>query len=115
MTTLSASNQGQPQTRFFDTYTRWMLGVMCALLLCVFASARYMSSHQMKGEGTDDGVNNMATQVTHGEHHPFIELPGDSELAAFSIANFFAGLIVGYHWLQLFGAGAVAAANKKEE
>jgi cobalt/nickel transport protein len=30
-------------------------------------------------------------------------LPGDAELSAFSVANFFAGLIVGYHWLRLFG------------
>ncbi|BEV71939.1 MULTISPECIES: hypothetical protein [unclassified Paludibacterium] len=91
------------QNRFFDGFTRCMLAVMCALLLFIFVSARYMSAHQMEAAGTDDHVNNLATQVTQRDHHPFLELPGDAQVGAFSVANFFAGLIVGYHWLRLFG------------
>lgn len=92
----------QPE-RFFDGFTRAMLGAMVVFLLAIFASASYMSHHKMEAAGTDDRVNNMATVVTRGEHHPFIDLPGDAQLGAFSIANFFAGIIVGYHWLRLFG------------
>ena len=80
-----------------------MLAAMVVLLLGVFASASYMSRHKLEAAGTDDRVNTMATAVSHRAHHPFIDLPGDAQLGAFSIANFFAGIIVGYHWLRLFG------------
>ena len=90
--------------RFFDGFTKVMLATMIFIELCIFASASYMSHHKLTGIGTDDVVNNLATSTkVNGEHHPFIELPGDSELSAFSVANFFAGLIVGYNWLRLFG------------
>ena len=91
--------------RFFDGFTKMMLAIMIVIELAIFASASYMSRHKMTGIGTDDVVNNLATATkVHGEHHPFVELPGDSEVSAFSVANFFAGLIVGYNWLRLFGA-----------
>jgi cobalt/nickel transport protein len=100
----SPSRPGQPQPeRFFDGFTRAMLITMVLLLMGIFASASYMSQHKMAATGTDDKVNNLATVATHGEHHPFIELPGDAQLGAFSVANFFAGIIVGYQWLRLFG------------
>jgi cobalt/nickel transport protein len=50
----------------------------------------------------------------NGEHHPFVELPGDSELSAFSVANFFAGMIVGYHWVRLFGSKPQPGAKKED-
>jgi cobalt/nickel transport protein len=100
----SGTSQIPPQAeRFFDGFTRAVLGTMVVILLGIFASASYMSRHEMKAAGTDDRVNNLATEVGHRQHHPFIELPGDSQLGAFSVANFFAGIIVGYHWLRLFG------------
>jgi cobalt/nickel transport protein len=90
--------------RFFDGFTRVMLVTMILIELAIFASASYMSHHKLKGTGTDDIVNNLATATkVNGEHHPFVQLPGDSELSAFSVANFFAGLIVGYNWVKLFG------------
>jgi len=90
---------------FFDGFTKMMLIIMIVMELAIFASAKYMSSHKMAGGGTDDLVNNLASATkVNGEHHPFVELPGDSELSAFSVANFFAGVIVGYNWLRLFGA-----------
>lgn len=90
---------------FFDGFTKVMLAVMIVMELAIFASASYMSHHKLTGTGTDDIVNNLATATkVNGEHHPFVELPGDSELSAFSVANFFAGVIVGYNWLKLFGA-----------
>jgi cobalt/nickel transport protein len=62
-----------------------------------------MSAHEMKGVGTDDIVNDLGSAAAHTKHHPVVELPGDAELSAFSVANFFCGMIVGYHWLKLFG------------
>jgi cobalt/nickel transport protein len=90
--------------RFFDGFTKAMLVTMIVIELAIFGSASYMSHHKLTGIGTDDLVNNLATATkVNGEHHPFVELPGDAELSAFSVANFFAGLIVGYNWLKLFG------------
>ncbi len=104
MSTPSRTGQTLPQSeRFFDGFTRAMLGAMVVLLMAIFASANYMSHHKMEATGTDDRVNNLATEASHHEHHPFIELPGDSQVGAFSVANFFAGIIVGYQWLRLFG------------
>jgi cobalt/nickel transport protein len=103
-TKVNVSSSVVDDSRFFDGFTRTMLAVLFFLLLVIFASGKYMSAHQMKGVGTDDSVNDLASVAARTEHHPFIELPGDAELAAFSVANFFCGLIVGYHWLKLFGS-----------
>lgn len=97
--------------KWFDSYTKILLAVMFVILLFIFVSGKYMDSHKMEAGGTDDRVNNLASQVTKIEHHPFIELPGDAEVGAFSVANFFAGLIVGHHWEKLFGESAL---KKKE-
>ena len=100
--------------RFFDGFTRAVLVILIVMELSIFASATYMSHHKMTGTGTDDIVNNLATATkVNGEHHPFVELPGDSELSAFSVANFCAGLIVGYHWLRLFGSKPQSATRKE--
>lgn len=97
--------------KWFDGYTKTLLAVMFVILLFIFASGKYMDSHKMAAGGTDDKVNNLASDVTKIEHHPFIELPGDAQVGAFSVANFFAGLIVGHHWEKLFGESAL---KKKE-
>lgn len=101
----SAVNVKTPteKVRFFDSYTRVLLAVMFVILLFIFGAGKYMASHEMEAGGTDDAVNNLATEVTKGEHHPFAELPGDAQVGAFSVANFFAGLIVGHHWEKIFG------------
>ncbi len=108
---------GEAKITFFDGFTKTMLAVMCVILLFIFASGSYMSSHNMDGNGTDNHVNDLATNVAHKQHHPFVELPGDAEVGAFSVANFFAGLIVGYHWLKLFGGKPQESADddNKEE
>src|SRR5262249_25739919 len=94
----------ESDTRFFDGFTKVVLTIMIVMLLAIFASGSYMASHKMEGTGTDDIVNDLASKTrVNGEHHPFVELPGDAQVSAFSVANFFAGLIVGYHWLKLFG------------
>ena len=98
-----AHNSSNLKIKFLDGFTKAMLSVMIFLLICIFASAKYMDIHKMEAGGTDDTVNNMASQVTKIEHHPFIELPGDAEVGAFSVANLFAGLIIGHHWEKLFG------------
>ena len=70
-------------------FYRLKLGVH-GTLLAPYLLSKYMDIHKMESGGTDDAVNNMASQVTKIEHHPFIELPGDAEVGAFSAANFFA-------------------------
>ncbi len=112
---VNAAGGAGENIRFFDGFTRTILAVMFVILLAIFASGKYMSSHEMKGVGTDDIVNDLAATTAQGEHHPFIELPGDAEVSAFSVANFFAGLIVGYHWLKLFGVKPQSGAERKED
>jgi cobalt/nickel transport protein len=112
---INAAGGAGDDNRFFDGFTRMMLTVMFVILLAIFVSGKYMSSHQMKGSGTDDFVNDLAATTAQGEHHPFIELPGDAEVGAFSVANFFAGLIVGYQWLKLFGGKPQSGAKGKED
>lgn len=107
--------QDDSSYRFFDGFTRTMLATMFVLLVAIFISGHYMSTHKMTGIGTDDKVNNLAAATAHGQHHPFAQLPGDAELGAFSVANFFAGLIVGYHWVRLFGARTPQRPQDKKE
>ncbi len=61
---------------------------MIVILVFIFGAGKYMDSHKMAAGGTDDKVNNLATVASSKQHHPFIELPGDAELGAFSVANF---------------------------
>lgn len=107
---VSENKLSNHQVKFFDSFTKTLLTVMFVILTFIFISGKYMDSHKMKAGGTDDKVNNLASVVTKVEHHPFIELPGDAQVGAFSVANFFAGLIVGHHWEQIFGGK-----KKKEE
>src|SRR5580658_1489545 len=102
-TQVNAPASAAEDTRFFDGFTKTVLAVGFCLLLVIFATGKYMSAHKMTGIGTDDIVNNLGSAAAHTTHHPFTDLPGDAELSAFSVANFFAGMIVGYQWLKLFG------------
>ncbi|MDA8327191.1 MAG: hypothetical protein M0033_13415 [Nitrospiraceae bacterium] len=95
-------NGAAETTSWFDPFTRWMLIIMFATLAAIFVSAKFMDMHDMKGGGTDDSVNAMASQAAHVQSHPFVDLPGDAQVGAFSIANFFAGMIVGHNWKKLF-------------
>ena len=103
MQSVSKIHASNTEMKWFDSYTKVMLSVMFVILLFIFGSGKYMASHNMEAAGTDELENNLATKVTQGEHHPFAELPGDAQIGAFSVANFFAGLIVGHHWEKLFG------------
>ncbi len=103
MSLATKEQTSKEQFQWFDSYTKVLLSVMFVILLFIFGAGKYMDSHNMGAGGTDDVVNNMASQVTHHEAHPFINLPGDAQVGAFSVANFFAGLIVGHHWEKLFG------------
>ena len=93
------------KVQWFDPFTRTMLIVGLILLLCIFGSAYYMNIHKMAAGGTDDKVNDLASQTVHVKHHPLVDLPGDAEVSAFSIGNFFAGLIIGHNWRKLFETG----------
>lgn len=92
----------EQKAEWFDPFTRYMLIIMFVILALIFGAAKYMDMHKMEGGGTDDTVNAMASQVVHQQAHPFINLPGDAQVGAFSVANFFAGLIVGHNWRKLF-------------
>ena len=98
------SGQFSVQESWFDPFTKTMLAIMLVLLMFIFAAAYYMDSHHMAAGGTDDAVNNIATKVSNDQHHPFIELPGDAQVGAFSVANLFVGLIIGHSWHKLFPA-----------
>jgi cobalt/nickel transport protein len=87
---------------FFDRFTKIMVIVMLALLLFIFASAKIMTHDHSTGTGTDDRVNALGSTAAGKTAHPFIELPGDTQVAAFSIANFFVGIILGYSVQKLF-------------
>lgn len=89
--------------KFLDKFTKIMLAIMICILIFIFGAGKYMDSHKMEAGGTDDKVNNLTAKA----HHPFIELPGDAEVGAFSVANFFAGIVIGHNWEKLFGSKAV--------
>ncbi len=104
MTAIRVSEENMPETvPWVDPFTRWMLIIMFMVLAAIFIAAKYMDMHHMAGGGTDDAVNALASIAAHAKSHPFIELPGDAEVGAFSVANFFSGLIVGHNWKRLFG------------
>jgi len=95
-----------PPVKWFDGFTRVVLLAMFICLTFIFISAKYMTYHKMEAVGTDDTVNSMASKVTGSPAHPFIDLPGDAQVGAFSIANLCVGLIVGHLWTTLFGRDA---------
>jgi cobalt/nickel transport protein len=95
-----------PSVKWFDGFTRAVLLTMFILLAFIFISAKYMSSHKMEAGGTDDVVNTMASKVTGSPAHAFLDLPGDAQVGAFSVANLCVGLIVGHLWTSLFGKNA---------
>lgn len=100
------NSQANPKetVKWFDGFTRAMLATMFVFLIYIFISGKIMASNNAAGGGTDDKVNDLASDVSKTAHHPFVELPGDAQLGAFSIANFFTGLIVGHHWEKIFGS-----------
>ncbi|MEY8000992.1 hypothetical protein AB8U03_12480 [Clostridium sp. Mt-5] len=97
--------------KFLDGFTRVVLIVMIIIFIVIFGASKYMVNHKMKAGGTDDKVNTMASN----KHKPFIELPGDAQVGAFTVAGFFSGLIVGHHWEKLFGESARNKKSLKEE
>lgn len=101
--TINVKNKNSSQIKFLDKFTKNLLAIMIVILVFIFAAGKYMDSHKMAAGGTDDKVNNLATAVSSKAHHPFIELPGDAQLGAFSVANFFGGLILGHQWEKIFG------------
>lgn len=107
----SGQSSAKSEVKWLDSFTKTLLTVLIVLLMAIFASGKYMDSHKMQAGGTDDAVNTMASKAAKADHHPFIELPGDAEVGAFSVSNFIAGLIVGHHWEKLFGKSK----SKKEE
>lgn len=87
------------EIKWFDSFTKTLLAIMCVILTFIVISGTYMAKHNMEAGGTDDKVNTLATK----NHHPLVELPGDAQIGAFSVTNLFAGIIIGHHWDKLFG------------
>jgi len=96
------SNAGAQDPPFFDRFTKTMLIVGLGLMLVIFVSAKIMVHDHATGTGTDDTVNSLGSTASGHTAHPFVELPGDAQVAAFSIANFFVGIILGYSVQKLF-------------
>lgn len=99
-------NELKSTVAWFDGFTKVVLAIMFVILTFIFVSSKYMGSQHMEGGGTDDTVNSMASKITGEEAHPFVDLPGDAQVGAFSIANLGVGLIVGHLWSKLFGEKA---------
>ncbi|MBV4419757.1 hypothetical protein KM800_10565 [Clostridium tyrobutyricum] len=101
--------------KFLDKFTKVMLGIAFIILLCIFVSSKYMYNHKMNAGGTDDLVNTMASKTIKAESHPFVELPGDAQVGAFTVAGFFSGIIIGHHWEKLFAKPELNKKSLKEE
>lgn len=52
--------------------------------------------------GVDDVIESMAINGLNKQARPFMELPGDTEVGAFTIAALGMGMVIGYLWRKLF-------------
>ena len=85
-----------------DGFVKGVIGVTLALLAFVFVNAYIGSRTGRDLGGLDDRIETMAVAGRALQPHPVLELPGDSEVGAFTIAAFGMGMVVGYTWRKLF-------------
>jgi len=52
--------------------------------------------------GVDDIVETTAIEGHTRTPHPLLELPGDAEVGAFTVAALGTGIIIGFLWRKLF-------------
>lgn len=86
-----------------DRFTKGIAGVTLALLMVIFVNA-YIGARTGKDlGGLDDKVESLALGQHQREARPVLELPGDSEVGAFTVAALGTGMFIGYTWRKLFG------------
>ncbi len=89
-----------------DAFVRKTAGITLALLAFIFLNA-YVGARTGKDlGGLDDRIETMAVRGHAVEPRPVLELPGDSEVGAFTVAALGVGMIIGYSWRKLFGEAA---------
>jgi len=88
-----------------DNFVKSVAIVTVTLLTVIFIST-YIGVNFLgsKFEGIDDVVERIA--VEEHKHiknpHPVMELPGDAEVGAFTVASLGVGMIIGFLWRKLF-------------
>lgn len=77
------------------------------LVILIVASALHNDS---VWDGVDVAVvGKYATELGRQPWTPFINVQGDLQLFVFTVAGLVGGLLIGYHWRDLFGSEAGAA------
>jgi len=87
-----------------DSFVRNVAIVTVVLLGMIFINT-YIGSQFLGNEfsAVDDIVETAAIQgqSLHKDPHPVLELPGDAEVGAFTVASLGAGIIIGFLWHKL--------------
>ncbi len=86
-----------------DTFVKRVALVTLVLLAIIFANAFIGVRLGKDLGGLDDRVETMAVEQHRLEPRPVLELPGDSEVGAFTVAALGMGMIIGYSWRKMFG------------
>lgn len=89
-----------------DSFVRNVAFVTLGLLVLLFLNTYIGVKLGNELGGVDDAVESMAIDGHDKEAHPFMELPGDTEVGAFTIAALGMGMVIGYLWRKLFGEHA---------
>ncbi|MBI3946174.1 MAG: hypothetical protein HY321_09670 [Armatimonadetes bacterium] len=85
-----------------DRFVKGVAGVTFALLMVIFVNAYIGARAGHDLGGLDDRVETIAIGTRKLEPRPVLELPGDSEVGAFTVAALGMGMIIGYTWRKLF-------------
>lgn len=89
-----------------DPFVRNVALVTFGLLALLFLNTYIGVRLGNELSGVDDVVEKMAIDGYNKEAHPFMKLPGDTEVGAFTIAALGMGMVIGYLWRKLFGERA---------
>jgi len=86
-----------------DKFVKTVAIVTITMLAIIFVNT-YIGVHYMGHEysGVDDVVETTAIEGHTKNPHPLLELPGDAEVGAFTVAALGTGIIIGFLWRKLF-------------
>ncbi|MDO8691163.1 MAG: hypothetical protein Q7R39_14330 [Dehalococcoidia bacterium] len=88
---------------------KWLVLAVVGLVIVIVASALRPDS---KWDGVDVAVvGKYATELGHQPWTPFINVQGDLQLFVFTVAGLVGGLLIGYHWRDLFGSETGSASG----
>ncbi|HIE26310.1 TPA: hypothetical protein EYP66_03385 [Candidatus Poribacteria bacterium] len=85
-----------------DRFVRNVAIVTLGLLALIFINTYIGAKLGNELGGVDDVVETIAVEGHDKEPRPVLELPGDTEVGAFTIASLGVGLIIGYTWRKIF-------------